>query len=438
MSNANLLGDLATATPATLLSLIHEHRRLRRWAETAALAPCVPAGALGGTWLLVADEIGFALGQLRRTREAAGLLERTFAAEPTRRRASALAYLYYDALFASRRGPEPLDDAESHEPAVESRSTRNRRGEPAGGRGAPRRDREALRLGFTRWTQEALRLEPDSIRDLYRLGVFEAQLQSRRDVAALRAFERAIAAYRKLAPETRSRRHDLRKPYLLSLYAAARSALRLGRHSLGRQLIFACIREDKSDHVEPLYKLYLAGRILAAQGQALHAERAYRLALDAAGPPERSFVHGALAELARAAGDLEQAKSWISQVPEHRRGPQLWRLLGDVERDGGDASRALVCYQNALRRDRAGRHLTLVRIGEIHRAAGRLKDAERAFSHALDFRRRFYASDDRTALSGLRAIAEARGQPDEAAALARRLGALDAERPRRYRIESSA
>jgi|GEM_PF-615119 len=392
--------------PGDLVATASDNRRRCRWEETARLATALPV-ELTREWLAPADEIAFSLGRLRRTDDAARLLERAFALEPTARRASALAYLYYEALMPTRvRQPEAG--------APEGRrGPRRRDGHARGHAGAPRpaRDREADRAAFTRWITEALRLQPESIKDLYRLGVFEAQIMTQHDVAALRAFNRAIDVYRALPAAARAARPDLHKPYIKCLYAGARSALRLGRVLDARRLCFACIREDSdSNHIEPVFRYFLAGRICAAQGQADHAERAFRLALDAAGPPERAYVHTALAGLALGAGRLDDAAAWIERhVQPHRRSAAAWRLLGDVRRARAQHQEALVAYENALRHDRAGRHLTLVRVGDVHRAAGRMDQAERAYEQAATFRRLTYLSEDAAALDGLLAVATARG-----------------------------
>jgi tetratricopeptide (TPR) repeat protein len=275
-------------------------------------------------------------------------------------------------------------------------------------------------------------MRPDSVRDLYRLGVFEAQIENLHDAVALRAFLRAIAAWRSSSTQERWPQPAQFKPYVRSLYAGARSALRLGRLGEARKLAFACIREDRdTDHVEPLHKLFLAGRVCAAQGQLDHAERAFRLALDAHGPPERGYVFAALADLARRSGRLDEATAWIERhLPAHRRTASQWRLLGDIRRDLGRAEEAMAAYQNALRRDRLGRHLTLVRIGEIHRAAERLDEAERAYDQALTFRQRRHLSEDAAALQGLLAIAERRRDPKRAGKIRESLDRLERKRRR--------
>jgi tetratricopeptide (TPR) repeat protein len=372
---------------------IQAAKRENRWDAIAEMVAELPAGS-PKEWLPIVDEVSFALGQLRRWDEAIALLECAFGIEATHRRASSLAYLYYDALLGSRQKPEK------------------------GGAERPHRDREADRKGFERWIQEALRLRPGAVKDLYRLGVYESQIQTCRDKAALRAFQAAVAAYRALPAEGRSANHHWFKPYVKSLYCGARSAMRLGRAREAQKLIFDCIREDKAtDHTEPLYKLFLAGRVCMGLNQLDHAERAFRLALDASGMLRRDFVFGALAELALRQKRLEDAAGWIERhVPAHRRASYLWRLLGDIRREARDLEGARAAYQNALQHDRGGRHLTYNRLGDLEREAGRMREAKMAYEKAAEFRQRRYLSEDREALSGLEAILEATG---DAAALAK-------------------
>lgn len=392
---------LQSQTPRELLERALKLKRRRQWEALAAMADVLPPD-LEGPWVALADEIAFALGLQKETARAVALMEAVYAVEPTHRRASSLAYLHYDALLD--------EQARRRKRTVE--------------------DREALRRGFTRWIAEALGHFPDSIKDLYRLGIFEAQVENAHDAPALRAFEAAIDAYHALPPERRAGRGDLLKYYARALYAGARSALRLRKTALARKLSFACIRVDgETDHVDPVHKYHLAARVCLADGELDAAERALRIALDAKGPPKREYLFGLLAEVYARRGDLEAAAGWITEhVPAHRRSPALWRQLGDLKRDAGDPDGALAAYETSLQRDRMGRHLTLDRIGELHRAAGRLKKAERAYRDAAEFRRRRYLGEDLAALEGLLAVAEARGREEEAEALRAHLAEVRPDR----------
>jgi tetratricopeptide (TPR) repeat protein len=382
-------------------SVLRSARKLKasnEWEALVEMGDKLP-DRLEDDWLAVADEVAFAYGHLGITEKAVELYARTFSVEPTYRRASALAYVYYDALMQQ-----------------------NARGRREG----PRRDAESDRKEFQRWIGEALRRRPGSVKDLYRMGVYEAQIQTRHDAPALRIFRRAINAYRSLDEVTRRSRHDLAKPFVRSLYGAARSAYRLGRFEEARHWIFTCIRQDEqTDYVAPLFKLYLAGKVCAELDMPNDAERAFRLALDAKGPPSRNFVFSALAKLAVRCGRLDDAETWIEKnIGPHRRSASDWRLLGDIARKKGDDKGALAAFENALKKDRAGRHLTLVRIGDLNLESGKHGKARRSYQKANKFRKRKYLSDDPAALEGLLRVAELRGDEEKAAELRRQIQEL--------------
>jgi tetratricopeptide (TPR) repeat protein len=329
-----------------------------------------------------ADDIAFAGGQLRYHRDAIALREAAYALQPTWRRASALAYLHYDAAMALGRSlpgdAEPL----SRQEAVE---------------------------GFRRWIEEALTLRPDSIKDLYRLGVFEAQVEAAHDAAALRAFLRAIELYRALPPA--KRRGDLHKAYVKCLYAGARSALRRKRPALARRLAFACIREDaKTSWVAPVFRFDMAARVCLATGELDAAERAVRLALQGKGPPQRKWLHARMAEVLRARGEPEQAIAWIEQhLRPERRPSWIWRLLGDLQAERGLEDEALVSWQAAVQEDRHGKHLTWTRLADLFARRGELGRADRTYKKAIRFARRRWNKEHRPALAGLERVREQRG-----------------------------
>jgi tetratricopeptide (TPR) repeat protein len=420
----------ATPDPRHLLQRLHEYRSRRDWEEVIAVGRHVPDVLEGREWCDVADAVAFGLGQKRRHREAIALLERVVAVAPTPARFSSLAYLHYDgalclAVASSRSGrrrdERAKDDRRLHGGGDRQQAT------------DVQREREFFRNGFRRWIAEALRARPDSVKDLYRLGLFEAQVENAHDKPALRAFFAAIRAYRSLDDTTRARRGDLRKAYAKSLYAGARSALRLGRLDVARKLSFALVREDREhDDVEPVFKLSLAGRVCLATKELDAAERAFRLALDGGEPPQRDWLHGYLAQTYLARGNAEAGARWLdAHVPPRRRHSSTWRLRGDLARQMGDTETALRCWEAALERDRMGRHLTFRRIAEVHEAAGRPKPAEQAYRSACEFRRRVHGSDDAIALAGLARVLEARGKRAEAEDARARLAGLAKVRPGR-------
>lgn len=391
------------------------------WEQLCQCAEALPV-AFDAEWSEVAQQAAFALGQLSHRAAATAIFERCWAVRPSYQVASALAYQFYAAsldLTSKRPAPRDAKRRRRHRPGnpdtvVSSKQRRDRsttlelvkrfEGPP----GWLERDR--LREGFRTWIAEALKRAPVRTKDLYRLGIFEAQVESARDKHALRAFLAAIASYEELDATARGRRQDLHKYYVRAFYAGGRSALRLKKPQLARKLSFQCLREDPAGRsVEAVFQLGLAGRCCLAVAELDHAERAFRKALAAKGPPRRDYLYGYLAEVSQQRGDLEAAEAWITRhTPPQRRSAALWRQLGDIQGKGERWQEAEQSYRNALERDRGGKHLTYVRLGDVLLAQGRVRPAERAFTKALDFRRRRYSSTDTAAQARLTELRQRR------------------------------
>ncbi len=419
-----------SASPPTLEELLQaaDARKDRNdWRSLTHLQRHLPEGPLQGGWVVLADQLAFAHGQLGAFEEAIPLAERAFGAEPSARRASCCAYLYYAASMAWV-APGANKPPRSRRKRRGKRTASLRQGAATTSPNAPPSplpyrqrmqragcDRQRLRNGFLAWIERALRLHgehPSAMKDLYRLGIFHAQVEQAKDKLALRAFLAAINRYHAMTASQRRDRHDLRKVLVRCLYAGGRSAFRLGQLGLARKLAFRAIREDEgSDHIEPVHKLGLAGRICMASGELEHAERAFRKALDRSDSRRHDYLYGYLAEVALRRGTPQDALRWIEEhTRPERRSSAMWRRLGDVLLACGEPERALAAYESALDRDKGGRHLTWTAIGQLHLQAGRLTEAERSFRKANDFRRKRFSSEHRPALEGLRSVAEARGR----------------------------
>jgi len=365
---------------AALAERVAELKRHKQWEPLAGAAVQLPQN-WGAEWLLSADACAFALGRLGRCNDANALLVRAYEIEPTHRRASALAYIHYAALLRHKVRKPRLDEPEPY------------------------------RKAFERWIGEALRLRPDSVVDRYRLGVYYASILTRKDVLALRAFSDVLRLFERLPAAARTPAHRHWKTYMRALYGAARSAYRLGRLTEARRWIFRCIRLDRErHHVDPVFKLFLAAKVLVAQSQLEDAERALRLAAAAPHQGDRDFVYALLADIALRQQRFDDAAAWIElHIPPHQRKPYVWRLLGDCEARRGQAERALKLYKSALLKDRAGRHKTLLRVGRLAEQVGDWNAARRAYEQATDFRRRRYLSEDADALAALAQLCERRG-----------------------------
>jgi tetratricopeptide (TPR) repeat protein len=282
---------VATPAPVDLHGRCAALKAQKKWHDLGALLAELPR-PFDAPWVPAADEIAFALTQLGRFVEARDIFARIFEIEPTRRTASALAYVHYAALLCHKVRKPRLDEP------------------------------EPWRKGFERWIGEALRLDPGSIVDRYRLGVYHASIQTRKDVLALKTFRDALRLFEALPAAERTEQDRLWKTYVKTLYAAARSAYRLGRFDEARRFIFRCFRLDgERNHIEPVFKLFLAAKVLVAEHKLDDAEGGLRLAIEAPHQGDRDFVYARLAEIALARDRTEDAAQWIEHniLPHHRK-----------------------------------------------------------------------------------------------------------------------
>lgn len=386
----------ATATDAELARFADSAFKRAAWDELIRAADGVPVTAAGDRGRFF-DAVCFALGQRKRFAEALAL-SRQLQAQPNRMRDVSYAYLHYQPLLS--RAAVPGETPES------------------------------LERGFLDVSARVLRDDPEHLTTLYRLGNFFAEVKSARDKKALEVFTRAISIYEGMEPQLRARRHTLFKPYVKCLYGAARSALRLGRTAAAQRFIGRCLRVDEaSNHVAPVFKLYLAACALLDDGQPQRAEKGLRLALSADGPRDRAFVHARLARALEAQGDAAGAIAWLDQhVPVHRRPCWVWTQAGDLYLALGRRAQARQAWESALKGNKAGKHLVLRRLGELALDDGRHAEARRHFSDALTWLRKRHQTEDARLLEGLLRCARAANDTEAEARLTAQV-----ERARRLR-----
>ncbi|MCK5690829.1 tetratricopeptide repeat protein [Myxococcota bacterium] len=369
-------------TPLDVLNRVKDLAKKREWHLVAALLKYLPS-PLTLEWIGASDEIAFCLPRVQRWDDAASIYEQNHKLDPTWRRASALAYIYYDALWAQKNDRKNII----------------------------KRKRQEDQDNFERWINKALEHWPESVKDLYRLGQYESQIANEHDKQALQAFAQAIHYHEQKNGSDPTGKGYLDKTYVKALYGAARSAFRLRRYDDARSFIFRCIRVDKkSDYQEPLYKFFLAGKVCSAKEMDEDALRALRIAADKGGRKQHDFVYAELAKIELRRKNYQEALSWVeNNIKAHQRKSYVWRVLGEVHLGQEDYKRAISAFENGLKKDRAGRHLTLCSKGLAELALGQLKAAKRSFQDSVEFKKKHYMNAHKPSLERLFEIAVKEG-----------------------------
>jgi DNA-binding SARP family transcriptional activator/tetratricopeptide (TPR) repeat protein len=181
----------------------------------------------------------------------------------------------------------------------------------------------------------------------------------------------------------------------------ARAALRLGqiveanKHIRAAGAHFGSVGDT---HSQAVVARNLAV-VLDGQGRTREALHQAILALESypdLEPAERAnalnavgWIHAKLGNWHETVAYCEQALSLQRGVVDKTGEGYIWDSLGYAYHHLGDLDRAATCYQQAVRRyrDLANRHLeakTLIRVGDVHQAAGDADAARRSWRAALD------------------------------------------------------
>lgn len=236
--------------------------------------------------------------------------------------------------------------------------------------------RERIDLAHTHF-KKAREIRPDNVTVFYREGMLYKGIENK-PAKALPLFLRAAKNWESMCGREKEARHQERKNYVKSLYQAASIVLDMGSAVKALELMEKCIAaDDRSGHVEPVFKFFALGKIRFAMDRLPEAEAALKKAFDSRRKNQPvDFVFELMGRVYLAAGEAAAALDAVGRVPEHRRRPYVrWteaEALCALDRTD-EARKALL---SATERDRLSRHKTLLRLAEIEMDAGRFDKAK--------------------------------------------------------------
>lgn len=347
-------GRRARFDPAgRVLGEMEEMMRESRWGEMVdryhPVSEKLPHLVRAGRDVAARGKVAFALGQLGKFDEAIAELEICVERFPDNfMYHGSLAYTAYNSLFAAKNR-EILLSGEARKERVELARTH---------------------FGIAR------QLRPSTVTVHYREGMLLAKIEDKPE-PALALFLTAVENWRRLGPEEQKARHQERKNYVKALYQAASCCLALDDPERALALLTECLEQDeRSGHMEPVFKYFALGKIRHYLGDQKAARDALDMALKTARKNQPvDWAYELLARVCLAMDEPEKALAAIHQVPERKRRPYVrWTeadalvILGRRE----EARRALL---ESVDRDQRGRHKALIRLAHIEFEEGRYEHA---------------------------------------------------------------
>lgn len=344
-----------------LISGIEELVKENRWEKIIALCYPVeekrPDLVAAGTDVSLRARAAFALSHLKRFNEAISELVHCVAREPRNfLHHSALAFNAYNSVWADKNREVRLS-------------------------ADLRRDRIALAHDHFKKARE---IRPDNVTVFYREGMLYKGIENK-GAKALPLFMRAVRNWEEMSAREKEVRHQERKNYIKSLYQAAAIVLDMGSAVKALEMVEKCIAaDDRSGHVEAVFKFFALGKIRFAMGRLPGAEAALKKALESRRKNQPvDFVFELMGRVYLAAGDAAGALSAVGRVPEHRRRPYVRWTEADALCALGRTDEARKTLLSAAERDSLSRHKTLLQLARIEFDAGRF-DTVKTHAEAAD------------------------------------------------------
>jgi len=231
------------------------------------------------------------------------------------------------------------------------------------------------------WFDEALNLNPDYIKALYRKGY--AQLQSGKREESLNTLQHCIKTWEQSSQE--AQQAD-KKYYAKANFAVGKAYLTVGLSLKARRPLERAVEFDSED----ADKRYELGKCLLVNGNTDGAIEQLNEANSL--KPGIDYILDRLAQALIAKGDLNRAEEMYEMIPDHRRRPYILKNMGELYLKLEQPSKAEGILQQALRKDQNSHNIYYF-LGRALEALDRNRPARMAYIKAVTLRKKNYNRD---------------------------------------------
>jgi len=255
--------------------------------------------------------------------------------------------------------------------------------------------REALK-----WFDLALGLWDSYLIVLYRKGCAHTQL-SETDLAK-QSFQKCIGIWRSLG---RRGQEKAAKTYSDACFQLGKLLLSSGQTRNAEGILSEAVKHGPVD----ANKHYNLGKSLLRNGKATEALEQFQEADQI--KPGKEYILDRIARAHMELGEYDQADAALKRIPARRRKPYVWHDLGRLRLAQGYPERAISDLLRATKLDPKN-HNSQCLLGQAYAENGDIPEACRAFTRAIDLRRRNYSLEFPEAQERLTALereAEAMG-----------------------------
>jgi len=216
-----------------------------------------------------------------------------------------------------------------------------------------------------------------------------AQLNLLKSKKAKETLSKAISAYQNITDEKWQKSQA--KYYLKSIFYLGKAYYDIKQF----QNALACFKkvndEDKRHYLAPHIKKYNLAK--GFFGVKRYNEAEAMLISLGNHKMARNYVFSLLAQVQAEAGETGKAFASFETALKKHPDAYIYSYRAALHEKQGDLYKAIADYHQALRRDRVGKHKTLLALGKISMQQNKLTEADSFFRRAIDFKKKIYDAD---------------------------------------------
>lgn len=237
------------------------------------------------------------------------------------------------------------------------------------------------------WYDQALEIFPDYIVCLYRKGV--AQLNMLKSKKAKETLSKAINVYQNITDEKWLKSQA--KYYLKSIFYLGKAYYDLEQYQNALSCFKKVSNEDKRHYLAWHIKDYNLAKGFYGIKKYHEAEKILtRLSKN---KMSKNYVYALLAQVQAAKNETGKAFASFETALKKYPAAYIYSRRAALHEKQGDLNKAIADYHQALRRDRVGKHKTLLALGKISLKQNKLTEAVSFFRRAIDFKKKIYDAD---------------------------------------------
>jgi len=258
------------------------------------------------------------------------------------------------------------------------------------------------------WFDHALEIDPDYLVCLYRKGVaLQRQIKYNQSREVL---YKAVKVYLSNTDENYLKRN--KKYFYRSIFYLGKAYFGAGNYENAKACFQKVLAEDLSGFIDPVFKIYnLAKTQLAMKEYDLSLQTINSILKDG---KDKAWIYDLKGRICFCKNEYENAIKIFNDALQVRKFSYIYQGRAKTWIELNKPDRAIADFEQAIKRDRKGKHKILLQLGEVYLTQDKFTAAINCFERAIEFKIKVWGADYAEAHLALSAAYRFLGKTDQA------------------------